>query len=209
VIWVTSDLPPFAHLAGAEFPCWRASVPTLINRGTRLRELRCSDAPTLVSMLGPDEVSRFITPPPGTVEDFEHFIRWSHRRRAAGEHLCLGIVPEGLDAAVGIFQLQVVSADTPEWGFAMGSPFWGTGLFVEGAEAMLDFTFRGLGIKELGARSAVENGRGNGALRKIGAVCHGVIPEGFAKDDQRYDEYYWTIRAGERRRKVLWDVAPH
>jgi RimJ/RimL family protein N-acetyltransferase len=161
-------------------------------------------------MLAPEEVSRFIARPPETVEAFEHFIRWSHRQRASGEHLCLGIVPEGREDAIGIFQLQVLSADTPEWGFAMGSPFWGSGLFVEGAEAMLDFTFRGLGIKELGARSAVENGRGNGALRKIGAVCAGVIPQGLVKDDHRYDEYYWTIRADERRRRsVLWDVAPH
>ena len=95
--------------------------------------------------------------------------------------------------------------DVPEWGFAIGSPFWGTGLFVDGAEAVTDFAFRGMGLRCLGARAAVDNGRGNGALRKIGAVCEGIISRGLIKHGRPLDEYYWTLSAdGRPRRKVFW-----
>ena len=30
---------------------------------------------------------------------------------------------------------------TREWGFALGSAYWGTGLFVAGATHVLDFAF--------------------------------------------------------------------
>ena len=38
---------------------------------------------------------------------------------------------------------------------------------------MLDFAFETVGVHRLEARSAVANGRGNGALRKMGAVQEG------------------------------------
>ena len=51
-----------------------------------LRELRASDAASLFALLTTEEVSRFISPPPSTVEGFERFIAWTLRQRA-GRHL--------------------------------------------------------------------------------------------------------------------------
>ncbi len=191
-------------------PEWQAFVPLLMNRTTRLRELQISDAPWLLSLLATEEVSRFISPPPTTVQGFEQFIRWSHQKRAAGTYVCFGIVPAGYDHAVGIFQIQYKPGELPEWGFAMGSDFWGTGLFVEGAEAVLDFAFGEMGLQAVGARAAIENLRGNGALQKLGAVRQGVIPNGLVLDGRSYDQYYWTLSAdGRPRKKVVWDLGTH
>ena len=55
---------------------------------------------------------------------------------------------------------------TAEWGFALGSPFWGTGVFQDGAELVLEFAFETLGVHRLEARAAMQNGRGNGALSR-------------------------------------------
>jgi len=193
-----------------EWTDWRAIVPALINDKTRLRELRVGDAPSLLSMLSTEEVSRFISPPPTTLQGYEQFIRWSHRKREDGQYICLGVVPEGYDVAIGIFQLQIPSDATPEGGFALGSPFWGTGLFLEGAEAVIDFAFRGIGLPQLGARAVVENGRGNGALRKVGAVCEGIIPGGLVKNGRPLDQFYWTVSPDARvRRKVIWEPRAH
>ena len=170
-------------------PEWQAFVPLLMNRTTRLRELQISDAPWLLALLATEEVKRFISPPPTTVQGFEEFIRWAHRKRAEGSYVCFGIVPAGQDHAVGIFQIQCRSGELPEWGFAMGSDFWGTGLFVEGAEAVLDFAFGGMGLQQIGARAATENGRGNGALQKLGAVRQGVIHGGLVLAERIYDQY--------------------
>jgi len=187
---------------------WRATVPMLLTQDVRLRELRVADAPALLSVLTEDVV-RFISPPPTTIEGFRQFIEWSHRRREQGRYVSFGVVPEGCDVAVGIFQLQLSEEPKAkaEWGFAMGSPFWGRGLFVEGADAMLDFAFRGIGLDRLGTRVAVANERGNGALRKLGAVRERVIPNGLVRNGRYLDQYYWSICPEDRpRRKVIWDV---
>ena len=107
---------------------WRQSLPILTGTGFTLRELRLSDAPSLLALLTTAEVSRFISPPPSTVDGFERFIQWAQRERGAGNYACFGIVPEGSDAAIGIFQLRQLEPGfaTAEWGFALGSSFWGT-----------------------------------------------------------------------------------
>jgi RimJ/RimL family protein N-acetyltransferase len=63
---------------------WRQALPVLTGTMVTLRELRLSDAPSLLAMLSTEEVSRFISPPPTTVEGFERFIAWTHRERTAG-----------------------------------------------------------------------------------------------------------------------------
>jgi RimJ/RimL family protein N-acetyltransferase len=204
------SIPTFASERQGAWPEWRSVVPTLINQTTTLRELRLSDALPLLSMLTTEEVTRFISPPPVTPEGFERFIQWSHRKRMAGQYVCFGIVPAGYDVAVGIFQVQIPSGEIPEWGFAMGSPFWGTGLFLQGAEAVLDFAFHGIGLEELCACAAVDNGRGNAALQKVGAVREGIIRGGLIRNGRAMDQYYWTLSAdGRPRRKVIWEGPAH
>jgi ribosomal-protein-alanine N-acetyltransferase len=189
---------------------WRAQLPVLKGTGVTLRELRLTDAASLHAHLATEEVARFISPPPTTVEAFQEFIRWSHIRRAEGKYICFGIVPDGSDAAVGIFQIQLARHAPAEWGFVLGSEFWGSGLFLEGALALLDFAFNEMKLERLAARAAVDNGRGNGALRKIGAVREAFIPNGLLRDGRLHDQYYWTSSPADRpRRRVTWDLASH
>ena len=114
---------------------WKTALPVLAGSTFTLRELRVEDAHSLFAMLTTDEVARFISPPPTTVEGFERFIMWANRERAAGTYVCFAIVPHGMDTAVGLFQVRQLEPGwgTAEWGFALGSAFWGTGLFAEGA----------------------------------------------------------------------------
>ena len=122
---------------------WKTALPVLAGTNFTLRELRIQDAPSLLAMLTTEEVARFISPPPTTVEGFERFIAWTHRERMAGNYACFAIVPRGMTTAIGIFQVRALdpSFATAEWGFAMGSQFWGSGIFVEGARLVLDFAF--------------------------------------------------------------------
>src|SRR4026208_1501996 len=85
---------------------WRQGLPVLSGGRVAWRELGASDARSLFAMLTTEEVSRFISPPPTTVDGFERFIAWTIRQRVAGNYACFGIVPEGSDAAIGIFQLR-------------------------------------------------------------------------------------------------------
>jgi RimJ/RimL family protein N-acetyltransferase len=174
---------------------WRKALPVLAGSGFSLRELRLSDAPSLLAVLTTEEVTRFISPPPTTVDGFERFIQWTQRERAAGNYACFGIVPDGAESAIGIFQVRQLEPGfgTAEWGFAMGSGYWGTGLFFEGAQLVVDFAFDVLGVHRLEARAAVQNGRGNGALRKIGARQECVLRKSFLRNGEHLDQNLWTL----------------
>jgi RimJ/RimL family protein N-acetyltransferase len=191
---------------------WRQSLPILTGSMVTLRELRLSDAPSLLAMLSTEEVSRFISPPPTTVEGFERFIAWTHRERAAGNYICFAVVPHGMDTVIGIFQVRQMEPGfaTAEWGFALGSAFWGTGMFLDGAKLVVDFAFDVVGAHRLEARAAVANGRGNGALRKVGAVQEGVLRKSFLRNGQYLDQTLWTILDDDwRRGKSVWVSQVH
>jgi ribosomal-protein-alanine N-acetyltransferase len=191
---------------------WRRALPVLAGSMVTLRDLRLSDAPSLLAMLATEEVARFISPPPTTVDGFERFIAWTHRERAAGNYVCFGVVPHGLDTAVGIFQIRQLEPGfaTAEWGFALGSAYWGTGVFLDAAKMVVDFAFEGVGVHRLEARAAIVNGRGNGALRKIGAMQEGILRKSFLRNGVYLDLALWTILDEDwRRAKTVWGVRVH
>src|SRR5688572_32621572 len=80
---------------------WKDGLPVITGSTFTLREMRVEDAPTLLAMLTTEEVSRFISPPPTTVEGFERFILWAERERQAGNYVCFAVVPQGCTSAVG------------------------------------------------------------------------------------------------------------
>jgi [ribosomal protein S5]-alanine N-acetyltransferase len=184
---------------------WKAGLPVLAGTGFTLRDLRLEDAAPLLAMLTTEEVSRFISPPPTTVEGFERFIIWALRERQAGNYACFAVVPHGTDTAVGIFQLRSLDAGfaTAEWGFAIGAAYWGTGIFAEGARLVVDFAVDVVGVHRLEARAAVANGRGNGALRKIGAVQEGLLRRSFTRHGVHHDQVLWGIVADDWRLQRL------
>jgi RimJ/RimL family protein N-acetyltransferase len=174
---------------------WQSGLPVLEGRQVVLRELRPADAPALFALLTTEEVARFISPPPNTVEAFEKFIAWTLRQRAAGQYVCFAVVPRGSEVAIGLFQVRSLEADfgSAEWGFAIAADFWGTGVFVDSAELVIEFAFETLGVHRLEARAALKNGRGNGALQKLGAVQEAILRKSFFRNGQYFDQALYTI----------------
>lgn len=174
---------------------WREGLPVLNGSLVTLRELRPGDAPSLLASLGSPEVTRLISPPPPTVEGFEKFIAWTQRQREAGKSVAFGIVMKGSDIVIGLFQVRALQPgfDIAEWGFALGAEYWGKGLFMDGAQLVLDFAFDVIGVHRLEARAALKNGRGNGALQKLGAVQEAVLRGSFLRDGVYLDQGFWTI----------------
>lgn len=181
---------------------WRDRLPVLTGTRVTLRELELSDAPALMAAVGRGDTSRFISPPPSSLTGFEQFILWAQRGRAEGRLACFAVVPDGSDRAVGLFQVRQLEAgfSTAEWGFVIASDFWGTGVFTHGARLVVDFVVDVIGAGRLEARAAAVNGRGNGALRKIGAVEEKTLPRSFFQDGVYVDQVLWSIVADEWRR---------
>ena len=64
---------------------WQSGLPVKVGAKVSVRELRLSDAHALFAMLSTEEVSRFISPPPTTLEGFERLSsgRTGNARKAA------------------------------------------------------------------------------------------------------------------------------
>jgi ribosomal-protein-alanine N-acetyltransferase len=174
---------------------WRAGLPALEGELVTLRELRATDAPTLYRELSSPEVKRFIWAPPPSVAAFEKFIEWTATERVAGKYICYGVVPNGEPHACGVFELRQLQPGflRGELGFAVTHRLWSGGLFVAAAWLLLDFAFRQVHVHRVEARAAVNNARGNIALKALGARREGTLKEAFWQDDRFVDQYLWAF----------------
>src|SRR5262245_53276783 len=168
---------------------WRQSLPMLTGRLVTLRQIELSDAPALLETMTSDAVARFIASPPHGLEGFERFINRMRQEQERGAYACFAVVPAGEPQAVGLFQVHALEPgfDSAEWGFALGMTHWGTGLFIEAATLVAGFIFGTLGGSRVEARAALANGRGNGALRKLGAVQEAVLRSAFLCRGEYHD----------------------
>lgn len=184
---------------------WRESLPRLTGEMVALREVVASDGPALYELLADPRVSAHMSAPPPSVRAFEGFIAWAHAQREAGHGFCYGIVPHGLEEAVGIIQFRTVdpSCSVAELGFAIGASFWSTGVFVEAAHLLARFAFQTLGTHRLEARVTPSNGRGNGVLQKLGANVEAVLSKSLARGNRFEEQFLWSLTADAWQQRAL------
>jgi RimJ/RimL family protein N-acetyltransferase len=189
--------PVVANPCGVDF---KRPIPPLVGPRVTLREPRLVDAPALLKHLSDPEVHRYIPPGPDSLAGYRRFIRWAQRERRGGRYISWVVCPRGGEPS-GVFQLWAVEPGfgVAEWGFVLGRACWGTGLFVESAHLLIDFAVEMLGTRRLEARAAVDNERGNAALRKLGAVPEGVLRQCFICQGRAVDHVLWAILADEWR----------
>jgi [ribosomal protein S5]-alanine N-acetyltransferase len=180
---------------------WWNHLPDLVSAPVRLRELRAGDAAALIPAIASPEVGKYLSPGPTSVAEIEMFIKWAQRARSEGRYICFGVVPHGATDPVGVFQLWPLepSFRTAEWGFALDPAHWGTGLFHQCAQLVMEFGFDRLGMIRLEARAAADNARGNRALKKLGALPEGVLRKAFMAGGEYRDHVLWAILADDWR----------
>ena len=76
--------------------------------------------------------------------------------------------------------------------------------------AVIDFSFGVVGVHRLEARSIASNGRGNAALRKVGALQEGILRRSFQRNGRYFDQILWSILKDDwREAKGLWGQKLH
>jgi RimJ/RimL family protein N-acetyltransferase len=182
---------------------WRNLPPVLKRPGVALREVESADAPSLFALLSRDEIAQVIAPPPQTVDDLAGLIDVARLDRLAGRGICFALVTERSTPA-GLFRIRELERGfgAAEWEFVLAPELWGGGLFFLAAPAVVDFAFDVLNVHRLEARAAVHNGRGNGALRKIGAVQEGVLRRSLQQEHGWVDQALWTLIADDWHRRT-------
>ena len=181
---------------------WRQSLPTLSGHRVTLRQIELTDAPALLDTMTSDEVARFISPPPprsrASRASSSACGTSSSAARTCASRWCRAASPT--PSASSRCASSNRASQGAEWGFALSAPYWGTGLFVEAASLVANFAFDVLGAARLEARAAVCNGRGNGALRKLGAVQEAILRRAFLCRGEYLDLVLWSILAADWRR---------
>ena len=174
---------------------WRSGLPDLFGKRLKLRELHKSVAPSLYEDFTRPEVRPYMWAPPPTVAAFESYIAWTHSERQEGKYIGYALVPRGEERARGVFELRRLQPGflRGELGFVIAPALWGTGAFDEAARLLLDFAFQVVKVHRIEARAAVDNARGNAAMRKLGAIREGTLKEAFVRDDRYVDQYLWSL----------------
>ena len=182
---------------------WRQGLPSLRGARLTLRELRLEDGTAMLPLITAPEVTGFMSPPPQASDWFATFISATARERQAGRYAGFAIVPHGETEPVGLVQLRQLEPgfSTAEWGIALGSAWWGKGLFEDAGRLILAFAFETLGVHRLEARVAVQNARGNAAVGKLGAVAEGLLRRALrTADGATHDQILWAWLDEEWRR---------
>src|SRR6266849_7962458 len=176
-------------------PNWRAELPTLAARLTTLREPTASDLRPLMDLLLLADASRFAIDEPVSEMSVQQLLDRISRDREAGVAFTFLITISSTRAAVGLVQARQIdlSWESAEWECTLAPSWRGTGAFLETARLVGSFAFGTVGVHRLEARVLLQNGRANGALRKLGAVQEGVLRESLRRDGEYLDQVLWSV----------------
>jgi RimJ/RimL family protein N-acetyltransferase len=174
---------------------WRRELPTLTSRGVTLREATPSDLGPLFDLLSLSDATRFGVDDPVTEVGVLEFIEQAIRQRSAGLAFAYAISPGTSRSIVGLVYVKQLDLafDSAEWEVTLAPSARGTAVFIETARLAGSFTFGTIGCRRLEARVPVQNGRANGALRKLGAVQEGVLRRSARRSGEYLDQVLWSI----------------
>ena len=182
---------------------WTDQVPALRGDLTTLREVAASDVYPLFALFSDPAVTAYMAPPPPTLAKFAGFVEWSFQQREQGRGICFGIVPEGMEVAVGILQIRLdPSLSGAEWGVVLSTHFWSTGVFSDSANLLMEFAFTTMHVERLEARIALRNRRAHAAVKKLGAQFETTLAVPSPQGIQRDAETVWSMREHDWRNRA-------
>jgi RimJ/RimL family protein N-acetyltransferase len=175
---------------------WRTALPILKGPTVTLREPRPEDVGPVVDLLATSDGSRFGLDD-GATGDLAaaQLIDRARAERSQGHSFTYLVALTSAPQVVGLIQVRSLDPvfETAEWEATMMPSARGTGLFMEAARLVGAFTFGTLGANRIESRVLLQNGRGNGALRKLGAVQEGVLRRAIRQHGRYFDVVLWSL----------------
>jgi RimJ/RimL family protein N-acetyltransferase len=183
-----------AHARSMNGVDWRKDLPALTTTLVTLREPVAQDLGPLVDLLSIADATRFGLEEPVSELSVRAFIEKAQADRAAGL-AATWVITLGMSRTVtGLSQVRQLDPtfETAEWEITLAPSARGSGAFVEAARLTGSFAFGVLGAYRLEVR-ALQNGRANGALRKLGAVQEGILRQSMRRRGEYLDQVLWSI----------------
>jgi ribosomal-protein-alanine N-acetyltransferase len=176
-------------------PNWRAELPTLAARLVTLREPASSDLRPLMDLLLLADASRFGLDEPVSEVSVQQLLDRIARDRESGVAFTFVVTISSSRAIAGLVQVRQIdlSWESAEWECTLAPSWRGTGAFLETARLAGSFAFGTVGVHRLESRVLLQNGRANGALRKLGAVQEGVLRESVRRGNTYLDQVLWSV----------------
>jgi RimJ/RimL family protein N-acetyltransferase len=186
---MTPDLP------GSALSDWRSELPILTARLVTLREPTAADLRPLIDIRSISDATTFGIDETSPEIAMQQLIDRASRDRAAGVAFTYVITVTSTRAVVGLVQARQIdlSWESGEWECTIAPSWRGTGVFLETARLVGSFAFGTVGVHRLESRVPLQNGRANGALRKLGAVQEGVLRQSVRRGADYVDQVLWSI----------------
>jgi RimJ/RimL family protein N-acetyltransferase len=187
--------PDPSHPSDVTVSDWRHELPMLTSRALTLREPVAQDLGALVDLLSIGDASRFGLDDPITDLAVQKFIEHASRARQDGQSFTFLITHGSGRPLVGAIQVRQLDPafEAGEWEATLQPSARGTGVFLDAARLVGSFAFGSVGVHRLEARVLLQNGRANGALRKLGAVQEGVLRRSVRRGSEYLDQVLWSI----------------
>jgi RimJ/RimL family protein N-acetyltransferase len=176
-------------------PAWRAELPVLTGQLVTLREPGSDDRDGIADLLSLVDATRFGSDGPISRASVLQFIERLRQERSAGVSFTYAVTIAGASPLVGLIQVRQLDPafEAAEWECTIATSSRGTGTFVEAARLAGSFAFVSVGTHRLEARVLLQDGRGNSALRKIGAVQEGILRRSVRRGGQYLDQVLWSV----------------
>lgn len=181
---------------------WRTALPLLAADTVVLREPDANDAAALLDLLSIADASRFGLELPISHDSVLDLIDRLQRERKAGVGFAYAMVARPADApvdaaraVVGLFRVRQLDPgfEAAEWECTLVPSARGTGVFGAAARLVGGLVFDAIGAHRLEARALLQNGRANGALRKLGAVQEGILRRAVFRGGEYQDQVLWSL----------------
>jgi RimJ/RimL family protein N-acetyltransferase len=176
-------------------PDWRLALPTLVSRLVALRELAAPDLGPLLDLLSVGDATRFGSDEPNVDVAAQRLIDRAVRDRTNGLAFTYAITMAATRAFVGLVHVRRLDPafEAAECDCTIAPSLRGTGVFLDAARLVGSFAFGVVGAHRLEARVLRQNGCGNGALRKLGAVQEGILRRSVRRGDDYVDQVLWSM----------------
>jgi RimJ/RimL family protein N-acetyltransferase len=174
---------------------WRSELPSLTGRVVTLREPVTQDLGPLVDLLSLCDATRFGLEDAVSEVGVQELIERFARERGNGVSFTYVITLAAARTIVGLVQVRQLdpSFEAAEWECTIAPSSRGSGIFLDAVRLVGSFAFGTIGTHRLEARVLLQNGRANGALRKLGAVQEGILRRSVRRAGDYFDQVLWSL----------------
>jgi RimJ/RimL family protein N-acetyltransferase len=183
------------NAAPAIVAAWRTGLPVLSGQMVSMREPVYNDSVAIAAVLSLGDATRFGIDDAADEHAAQRLVDAAIRDRLAGTAFTFAIVLTASRRLVGLFQVRRLDPtfECGEWECTLAPAVRGSGVFVDAARLAMRYAFESVGIHRLETRVLVENGRANGAIRKLGGVHEGILRGAIRRGGLYLDQALWAL----------------